>query len=69
MSRRLAAKRGKGLAPTMSKTDDERAKRLAEALRQNLHRRKAQARGSGLAKPAEDDGKPDKNGDEADERP
>jgi len=29
----------------MSKGDDERAKRLAEALRQNLRRRKAQARG------------------------
>ena len=29
----------------MAKSDDERAKRLAEALRQNLRRRKAQARG------------------------
>jgi hypothetical protein len=29
----------------MAKADDERAKRLAEALRQNLRRRKAQARG------------------------
>ena len=29
----------------MSKADEERAKRLAEALRQNLRRRKAQARG------------------------
>jgi hypothetical protein len=29
----------------MAKGDDERAKRLAEALRQNLKRRKAQARG------------------------
>lgn len=29
----------------MSKADDERAKRLAEALRHNLRRRKAQARG------------------------
>jgi hypothetical protein len=29
----------------MSKADDERARRLAEALRQNLRRRKAQARG------------------------
>ncbi|MDT9599317.1 hypothetical protein [Sphingosinicella rhizophila] len=29
----------------MTKSDDERAKRLAEALRQNLRRRKAQARG------------------------
>jgi len=29
----------------MSRQEDERAKRLAEALRQNLRRRKAQARG------------------------
>ena len=29
----------------MAKGDEERAKRLAEALRQNLRRRKAQARG------------------------
>jgi len=29
----------------MSKADEERARRLAEALRQNLWRRKAQARG------------------------
>jgi hypothetical protein len=29
----------------MSKSDDERARRLAEALRANLRRRKAQARG------------------------
>ena len=28
----------------MAKVDEERAKRLAEALRQNLRRRKAQAR-------------------------
>jgi hypothetical protein len=28
----------------MAKQDEERAKRLAEALRQNLRRRKAQAR-------------------------
>jgi hypothetical protein len=28
----------------MAKIDEERAKRLAEALRQNLRRRKAQAR-------------------------
>jgi len=31
----------------MSKADEDRAKRLAEALRQNLRRRKAQARGEG----------------------
>jgi hypothetical protein len=29
----------------MAKADEEREKRLAEALRQNLRRRKAQARG------------------------
>jgi hypothetical protein len=29
----------------MSRRDEEREKRLAEALRQNLRRRKAQARG------------------------
>jgi hypothetical protein len=35
----------------MSKADEERAKRLAEALRQNLRRRKAQARGESEAPP------------------
>ena len=30
----------------MGKTDEERDKRLAEALRENLRRRKAQARGA-----------------------
>ena len=39
----------RGAAPrygrAMSKSDDERARRLAEALRANLRRRKAQARG------------------------
>ena len=44
-SRRLAARPGAGLAVAMGKTDEERAKRLAEALRENLRRRKAQARG------------------------
>ncbi|WP_182911903.1 hypothetical protein [Sphingomonas cavernae] len=33
----------------MGKADDERARRLAEALRQNLRRRKAQARGAAEA--------------------
>jgi hypothetical protein len=37
----------------MAIKDDERAKRLAEALRQNLRRRKTQARGEETA-PAED---------------
>jgi hypothetical protein len=36
----------------MDKAKDEKAKRLAEALRQNLRRRKAQARGD-EALPAE----------------
>ena len=38
----------------MTKADDERAKRLAEALRQNLRRRKAQARGEAEKKPDDD---------------
>ena len=46
----------------MSKTDDERAKRLAEALRQNLRRRKTQARG--LADPAERDSNGDRKSDD-----
>ena len=36
----------------MSKADQERAKRLSEALRTNLKRRKAQARGEEPATPA-----------------
>ena len=35
----------------MAKRDEEREKRLAEALRENLRRRKAQARGEGAPKP------------------
>jgi len=35
--------------PFMSKNDAEREKRLAEALRENLRRRKAQARGGKAA--------------------
>lgn len=42
----------------MSKSEDERAKRLAEALRMNLRRRKAQARGEEPAKAAEPDSPP-----------
>ncbi len=40
----------------MSKADEEKAKRLAEALRENLRRRKAQARGETPRpeKPSED---------------
>lgn len=37
---------------SMSKADEERAKRLAEALRLNLRRRKAQARGETPGEPA-----------------
>ena len=49
----------------MSKDDTERARRLAEALRQNLRRRKDQARGM-PSDPAERDGKrDDKGGDDA----
>jgi hypothetical protein len=36
----------------MSKADEDRAKRLAEALRQNLRRRKAQARGEEAPPPS-----------------
>jgi hypothetical protein len=43
----------------MGKADEERARRLAEALRQNLRRRKAQARGEEGDKPAERDGERD----------
>ena len=47
----------------MSKADEERAKRLAEALRVNLRRRKAQSRESGSAEPAvgDSDGNRDRN--------
>jgi hypothetical protein len=39
----------------MSKSQEERAKRLADALRQNLKRRKAHARVTPLPEPAEND--------------
>jgi hypothetical protein len=45
----------------MSKADEDRERRLAEALRQNLRRRKAQARGDDLAEPAHRDGNGDSN--------
>jgi hypothetical protein len=35
----------------MAKKDEEREKRLADALRENLRRRKAQARGQEAPKP------------------
>jgi hypothetical protein len=41
----LAASGATGLVRLMARQDEERAKRLAEALRENLRRRKAQARG------------------------
>ena len=41
----------------MPRHDEEREKRLAEALRANLRRRKAQAREGGTTKPAEEDSK------------
>ena len=47
----------------MSKGEEERAKRLAEALRANLRKRKAQARGETSAEPAERDRDPDDDGD------
>jgi len=39
----------------MTKRDEEREKRLAEALRENLRRRKAQARGEDSAPPDRQD--------------
>jgi hypothetical protein len=39
----------------MAKTDEDREKRLAEALRQNLRRRKAQSRGDAPPVPRDDD--------------
>jgi hypothetical protein len=36
----------------MAKRDEERERRLAEALRENLRRRKAQARGEDMASPS-----------------
>jgi len=36
----------------MTKADEERAKRLAEALRENLRKRKAQARGEDVPSPS-----------------
>jgi hypothetical protein len=41
--------------PDMAKRDEEREKRLAEALRANLRRRKAQARGEPPAPPKEEE--------------
>lgn len=38
----------------MSKSDEERAGRLAEALRENLKRRKAQSRDRGAITPSEE---------------
>jgi hypothetical protein len=52
----------------MSKSQEERAKRLADALRQNLRRRKTQARGSPLPKPAEDNRERDQDHKDSDDR-
>lgn len=43
----------------MGKPDDERNARLAEALRENLKRRKAQARGEEGPRPSKDGGASD----------
>ena len=48
----------------MAKRDEEREKRLAEALRENLRRRKAQARRAVSADPAVGHRHRDGNGDE-----
>jgi hypothetical protein len=42
----------------MAKRDEDREKRLAEALRANLRRRKAQARGEGADQGADKDSHP-----------
>ena len=42
----------------MSKEDPERARRLAEALRANLRRRKAQARATAVEEEGEKSGRP-----------
>jgi hypothetical protein len=47
----------------MGAEEDERKKRLAEALRRNLRRRKAQARGAS-ADPRVEDGEGQRGGDE-----
>jgi hypothetical protein len=39
----------------MTRQDEDRARRLAEALRQNLRRRKAQARGKDSPTPKQSD--------------
>jgi hypothetical protein len=49
----------------MSESDEDRRKRLAEALRANLRKRKAQARGeTASADPAVGNGDGDRHGDE-----
>ena len=48
----------------MSKADQEREKRLSEALRENLRRRKAQARGARSAEPAGNQSDGDRDGDD-----
>ncbi len=42
----------------MAKSDDEKTRRLAAALRENLKRRKAQARAATEAEDSESDAKP-----------
>ena len=56
--------RAQGLSGAAMSNDEERKKRLAEALRANLRRRKAQARGEASAQPAVGDGNSDGDGDE-----
>jgi hypothetical protein len=41
--------------PAMARTPDDKAERLAAALRENLRKRKAQAREQGAPKPKEKD--------------
>ena len=51
--RRYGRGHGRMSRRAMAKRDEEREKRLAEALRENLRRRKAQARGDGPRHPGE----------------
>ena len=58
-ARRVSAGRRIGYRPGMSESDAQRKARLAQALRDNLRRRKAQARDSADAGDSENDGKPE----------
>jgi hypothetical protein len=52
----------------MSKRDEDRAERLAAALRENLRKRKSQARGDASGQDAEHHGDTQEHGNERDDR-